>query len=520
MRLTVRTTATGPGDATTVDQHEALVGPVTRFVDDVAAHLVVLARHTGDAVDAAALRADAAAEAARLVAAFIDADGVHTDAELWAYLRALAPHDPTLSWASPDDLRVAGVIGGQRVLVDHPTELFTLLVDADAHDGGHRSWDYFQRAMDVAHTVASLDVHTSQAELDALARFRGGLLDDIRAAGIPRPDPSYFGVVTDLVDRARRALRDGRADTAAPTAADHRRTEPVWPARREAEPDAEPEEPQPELPPSRPVEELLAELDELVGLEPVKAEVKLITNLLIVQKLREERGLPTVAGSRHLVFTGNPGTGKTTVARLLSEILRSLGVVSKGHLVETDRSALVAGFVGQTAERTRSVIESAIGGTLLIDEAYALARGNENDFGREAIDTLVKMMEDLREELVIVAAGYPDEMATFVAANPGLQSRFPKTIHFPDYVATELAAIFSIIAASKHYELDEGVGAALVTWFDAQPRDRGFGNGRVARNLFEASVARQASRLVEVTEPTDEQLVTLTVADVIGEVDP
>jgi SpoVK/Ycf46/Vps4 family AAA+-type ATPase len=246
----------------------------------------------------------------------------------------------------------------------------------------------------------------------------------------------------------------------------------------------------------------------------VKAEVRLITNLLVVQRLREERGLKATSGSRHLVFTGNPGTGKTTVARLLAQIYRSLGVVKRGHLVETDRSAMVAGYVGQTAVKTREVIESALDGVLLIDEAYALARGGENDFGREAIDTLVKFMEDYRDRLVVIAAGYPEEMATLIGANPGLNSRFPKTLHFPDYTDDELVEIFAIIATGKHYELGEGCREVVRERFVAVPRDRGFGNGRLARNLFEAAIGQQASRLVAIENPTNEQLVTLLPEDI------
>ena len=504
-----------------MERHEALVGPVERFLGAVHGSLVELAAASGAASDGEALKRDAVVEASNILAGFIDADGVHTDDELWAYLRATAPHDDSVRWAGPDDVRAAGIVTGQRAFLEHPSPMFDLLVDADARDGGARSWAYFRAAMDLGHTVASIDVHTSQAELDALSRYRTVLLDRIRSAGIPRPPARFFDIAAELVEEARRriageppaprlppASRDTPSGTGPLTGSP---TDGATAAAGTAsEAAVEP------LPPARPTEELLAELDELVGLDPVKAEVRLVTNLLIVQRLRRDRGLPTVEGSRHLVFTGNPGTGKTTVARLLAEIYRSLEVVERGHLVETDRSALVAGFVGQTATKTRAVIESAIGGVLLIDEAYALARGNENDFGREAIDTLVKMMEDLRDDLVIIAAGYPAEMATFIAANPGLTSRFPKTIHFPDYTSEELADIFAIIAEKNHYQLAEDVHDALVVWFDAQTRDRGFGNGRLARNLFEAAVARQASRLVEVEEPSDDQLVTLTVADVVG----
>ncbi len=411
------------------------------------------------------------------------------------------------------ELRRSGVVAGRRALLERPSTLFALLVDADARDGGRRCWTYFRHALVIAHTVASLDVHTSQAELDAIARYRAVLIARIEAAGVPRPEPSFFGIHPGAIEEARRRVAGPDDDRPGP---------PTWPgapaggsATVTAQPDAT-TGPAAPLPPPRPVEELLAELDALIGLEPVKAEVRLLTNLLVVQRLRRDRGLPTVAPSHHLVFTGNPGTGKTTVARLLAQIFRSLQVVARGQLVETDRSALVAGYVGQTATRTREVITSAVGGVLLIDEAYALARGNENDFGREAIDTLVKMMEDLRDRLVVIAAGYPEEMATFVAANPGLESRFPKTIHFPDYTAGELVAILGHIAEGTRFLLDDGARTAAHAWFDAQPRGRGFGNGRLARNLFEAAVAAQASRLVALDDPTDEQLLTLTADDIAG----
>jgi SpoVK/Ycf46/Vps4 family AAA+-type ATPase len=248
-------------------------------------------------------------------------------------------------------------------------------------------------------------------------------------------------------------------------------------------------------------------------METVKREVRLVADLTRVEKLRRERGLPVLEQSRHLVFTGNPGTGKTTVARLLSRIYRSLGIVEKGHLVETDRSGLVAGYVGQTATKVVAAFDRADQGTLLIDEAYSLIRGGEDDFGREAIDTVVKLVEDRRDRLVVILTGYTGEMALLVAANPGMKSRFPKSIHFPDYSSEELVAILQMTASKGKFELTDDAKAKAQAWLDAIPRDTGFGNGRLVRNLFEHAVGRQATRLAAVESPTDEQLLTLESED-------
>jgi hypothetical protein len=260
---------------------------------------------------------------------------------------------------------------------------------------------------------------------------------------------------------------------------------------------------EPVKPPEPTLDELLAKLDRLIGLGAVKEEIHHQTELLRVDQLRREKGLKTAGVSRHLVFTGNPGTGKTTVARLVAGIYRALGILEKGQLVETDRSGLVAGYVGQTALKTADVVKSAIGGVLFVDEAYALAG---DDFGNEAIDTLVKAMEDHREDLVLIVAGYTDEMTEFISSNPGLESRFRKTIFFTDYSDDELIAIFEQICRDADFEPTAACTDRLRLLLKAVIRDRNFGNARYIRNQFEAAVVRQAWRLRDNKTPTVDQL--------------
>jgi Cdc6-like AAA superfamily ATPase len=455
-----------------------LVEPVERFVAEVAEVLVGLAGTVAGPLSAtpAELERDVAIEAMNIAMAIADADGRHGDTELAALAQAFGGR-----------FGPAATVGlsGRSTWIERPSTLFEILVGHDSRDGTRTAWRYYELAMRIAHTVAGLDAVTSEAELVAIDRLRSTLLDTMRAGP---PSPS-----------ARQAAGGGPPGTAPAAAA----------------PAAEAE-----LPPARPLAELLAELDALTGLAPVKAEIHRVADLLRVMQLRRERGLPTTGGSRHLVFTGNPGTGKTTVARLVAQIYRTLGVVERGHLVETDRSGLVAGFVGQTATKVRAVVESALEGVLLVDEAYALVRGSEGDFGREAIDTLVKMVEDHRDDLVVILAGYPDEMAQLVAANPGLKSRFPTTIHFPDYTTDELVEIFAGMCRAASYEPTDAALDVVRRRFADDPREQGFGNARTARNMFEAAVARHASRIVDLTEtgatPTDEQLSTLEPADLEG----
>lgn len=462
---------------------------VRAFVDALAPELEALAASV-ETVDIRRLRADVEVEAYNLACAFIDADGLHTDDELWALIAVFGHRLPSdLGRATPAHIRDAGLVAGRRTLLDRPSALAEVLVASDARDGGARSELLARHGAQIGHAVAALDLLPSRTELGAIETFRA--------------------TVERAANEARAAAREAAtgAGGAAPTGGQ------VATAGGPAPPSED------ELPPPRPLDELLAELDGLVGLDGVKREVHLVTSLLRVQQIRRERDLPVLDQSRHLIFTGNPGTGKTTVARLLAQIYRTLGVVERGHLVETDRAGLVAGFVGQTAGRVVAAFDRADGGLLLIDEAYSLARGGESDFGREAIDTVVKLVEDRRDRLVVILAGYPDEMETLVAANPGMRSRFPKTVHFADYSDDELLAIVDSLGTKGHYRLDDAARAAARHWLAAQPRTRGFGNGRLARNLFEAAVAHQATRLVEIDDPTDEQLVTLTAADIPGPAD-
>lgn len=258
------------------------------------------------------------------------------------------------------------------------------------------------------------------------------------------------------------------------------------------------------------------ELDELIGLGAVKEEVRSLANFVKLQKQRQDKGLKTPKLSYHLVFTGSPGTGKTTVARIVARIYKDLGILKKGHTVETDRSGLVANYVGQTATKTNAVVDSALNGVLFIDEAYALVPENASqDYGQEAISTLLKRMEDDRDKLVVIIAGYTNEMKRFIDSNPGLQSRFNRYINFPDYTAEELVDIFKMYVKKNEYtigwEAMEMLNEKLN--YAVEHKDRNFGNARYVRNVFEKAIQAQANRLSGKTGLSERQLTEITIDD-------
>ena len=269
-------------------------------------------------------------------------------------------------------------------------------------------------------------------------------------------------------------------------------------------------------PPEETVSQSISELSSLIGLHAVKQEINTLVNFIKIQKAREASGLKSSSLSYHIVFTGNPGTGKTTVARLVAEIYKSLGVLKKGHLVETDRSGLIAEYLGQTAVKVNRTVDSALNGILFIDEAYSLVGENRDDFGKEAVATLIKRMEDNRSNLIVILAGYSNEMKSFIDTNPGLKSRFNRYIQFADYIPDELMDIYKLSCSRLDYSLSDNAEQKLESLFrhSFESRDKSFGNGRFVRNIFEKTLEKQANRIASVATLSREILTTIEVNDV------
>ena len=338
-----------------------------------------------------------------------------------------------------------------------------------------------------------------------------------KADGLPDPEEILKKAEEESVKKAQDALKEARELLG-------REPELSFPGKKaeggaDTQKSAEAQQSQQqEEKPKEPEKDPMEQLNELIGLTTIKHDVKELADFARIQKMRKDEGLKSVPVSMHLVFTGNPGTGKTTVARILAKLYKNIGVLSGGQLVEVDRSGLVAGYVGQTAIKTQEAIQKAMGGVLFIDEAYALARKDDN-FGQEAIDTILKAMEDHRDEIVVIVAGYTGPMETFINSNPGLKSRFNKYIEFPDYTVDELEGIFKLNCKKYDYTVDEDVMRQVREIIKLRELEKceNFANAREVRNMFEEFITNQARRVAAMEAPTHEDMVAITLADLMDE---
>ena len=388
-----------------------------------------------------------------------------------------------------------------------PPLFYWQLTERDAREGTDLSRVFIRMLTNILLCLAAVDDDVTYAEAEYITECADKLSALCDGAGVKKGKPGLRAA--DFVTSAQPSFLDKNPPQAAG------QTGPAQGQGTDKAAGGPPAE-KPDL------DELMAELDALVGLEQVKKDIKSMMNLVKVRQLRKDNGLPVPPLSLHMVFMGNPGTGKTTVARLVGGLYAAIGALQKGQLIEVDRSGLVAGYVGQTAIKTQEVIASALGGVLFIDEAYSLASGGENDFGREAIETILKAMEDHREELVVIVAGYTGPMEKFLDSNPGLESRFNKYFYFQDYDGPQLAAIFRSMCKKNGYSLDEAADRAAAEAFQVMydRRDENFGNARDVRNVFENAVARQANRVAAMEAPTREDLMAFTVDDLDLEEEP
>ena len=360
---------------------------------------------------------------------------------------------------------------------------------------------------------------------DINKKTKEDLMRDMKPSGAYLDDLSGFSDILGTIKQAENAAKELLIETSSSISQKNQTQNPVLtnkkdkaeeiadkniPQNSETQVDEEPIK-------EKTQEELLETLDELVGLDNIKQNVKSLINFVKVRKLREENGLPNPPVSLHMVFAGNPGTGKTTVARILSELYKTIGVLSKGQLIEVDRSGLVAGFVGQTAIKTSEAVTSALGGILFIDEAYALApdAGAGNDFGREAIETLLKMMEDNRDDLIVIVAGYNEPMERFISSNPGFESRFNRYLLFDDYNDNQLFEIFNIMCSKSEYVLNDDAKEYAQEYFCKlyDERDYNFGNARDVRNFFENIVTVHSDRVSKLEGHTRDDLTIIILED-------